>query len=58
MENNDYNINYSFHVQSPEDFYNQLRAFHLEDWRREQAVDVSDLTLAKEALAKIGVNCG
>ena len=57
MDNN-YNINYSFHVQSPEDFYNQLRAFHLEDWRKEEEIDVSDTTLAKEALAKIGINCG
>ena len=57
MDNN-YNINYSFHVQSPEDFYNQLRAFHLEDWRKEQEIGVSDTTLAKQELAKIGINCG
>ena len=51
------NISYSFSVQSYEDFYNQLRAFHREDWKLEQEIDVSDLTLAREALASIGIKC-
>lgn len=51
-----YNINYTFHIQSTEDFYNQLRAYHREDYAREQAVDVEDLKLAQDMLRSIGVN--
>ena len=49
-------IDYVFNVQSPEDFYNQLRAFHREDWKQEQEIDVMDLSLAQDMLRGIGVN--
>jgi hypothetical protein len=54
--NKDYHsINYSFQVQSVEDFYNQLREFHLKSLYNEEQVDISDTTLAKSMLRKIGV---
>jgi len=49
-------VGYIFNIQSPEDFYNQLRAFHREDYAREQAVDLEDLTLAQDMLRGIGIN--
>ena len=55
-EHKPYNISYTFHIQSAEDFYNQLRAFHREDYAREQAADLEDLTLAQNMLRGIGVN--
>ena len=51
------NISYSFKIQSPEDFYNQLRTFHRDDWKKEQEIDTSDLTLARSALESIGIKC-
>lgn len=45
-----------FHVQSAEDFYNQLRAAHLEDLNSENEIDLEDLTLAKTMLKNIGIN--
>jgi len=54
--NNDYqSINYSFQVQSVEDFYNQLREFHLKNLYNEEKVNVGDTALAKSMLRKIGV---
>jgi hypothetical protein len=44
-----------FRVQSPEDFYNQLRAAHREDYAREQEFDVEDTTMAQEMLQAIGI---
>jgi hypothetical protein len=44
-----------FRIQSPEDFYNQLRAAHREDANREAEIDTTNLTLAKEMLEKIGI---
>lgn len=49
--------NYTFHIQSAEDFYNQLREQHRQDAAREEAIDVSDLSLARSMLASIGVEC-
>jgi hypothetical protein len=44
-----------FRIQSPEDFYNQLRAAHRDDANREAEIDTTNLTLAKEMLEKIGI---
>ena len=49
-------IDYVFNIQTPEDFYNQLRAFHREDWKLEQEIDVTDLSQAQQMLRDIGVN--
>jgi hypothetical protein len=57
-EHNPYNIEYTFHIQSAEDFFSQLRAFNKEDLDKENAIDVSDCKEAKEMLQQIGVNCG
>jgi len=56
MENEYNNINYSFHVQSVEDFYNQLRVYNILDISNEQEIDVSECNEAKQMLNKIGVN--
>lgn len=55
-EHNPYNINYTFHIQSAEDFYNQLRVYHTLDLAVEQELETDDLTLAQEMLKGIGVN--
>jgi hypothetical protein len=49
-------ISYKFYVQSPEDFYKQLRAFERNDHLNELEIDTDDLTLAKNMLESIGVN--
>ena len=54
MSKDYYSINYSFQVQSAEDFYNQL---HLESLHNEETIDVSDTALAKSMLSNIGVKC-
>jgi hypothetical protein len=47
-----------FFIQSPEDFYAQLRAFEQEHGLIDQTVDENtDLTLAQEMLQAIGVSC-
>ena len=50
------NINYKFYIQSPEDFYRQLRAFERNDYLNELEIDTDDLTLAQDMLRSIGVN--
>lgn len=50
-------INYTFHIQSVEDFYAQLRAFERNDYLDELEIDTEDLTLAKKMLENIGINC-
>lgn len=50
-------VNYVFHVQNPEDFYRQLRAFERQDYLDELEIDTEDLTLAKKMLENIGINC-
>ena len=57
MSNDYYSINYSFQVQSTEDFYNQLQALHLESLNNEETIDVNDTALAKSMLSNIGVKC-
>lgn len=52
-----YNINYTFHIQSAEDFYNKLREYHTLDLAIEREHETDDLTLAKNMLEKIGINC-
>ena len=52
-----YNINYTFHVQSTEDFYRQLKAFERVDYLNEAEIDTDDLTLAQNMLKDIGVEC-
>ena len=47
LMNKEYKINYVFHIQSPEDFHNQLHCY---------ADQVNDIKLAKQMLNKIGVN--
>lgn len=54
-EQKPYNIEYTFNIQSAEDFYNQLRAFHREDYAREQEIDVDNLELAQSMLKGIGI---
>lgn len=53
---NHYNINYTFNIQSVEDFYNQLNQ------RSEEILKSyeynGDVTLANQMLKEIGVNCG
>ena len=57
-EHNPYNIEYTFHIQSAEDFYNQLHAFNNVDLEKENEIDVSECLEAREMLKQIGVNCG
>jgi len=52
----DYNINYTFHVQSAEDFYKQLKEFEHDDYLNELEIDVDDCALAQDMLRGIGVN--
>lgn len=55
-EHKPYNIEYTFYIQSAENFYNQLRQFHKEDVEQEQQIDVDTLELAQTMLRGIGVN--
>jgi hypothetical protein len=48
------NINYTFHVQSPEDFYAQLYAWTDQHYPE---TNPEDLTLARQLLNSIGVRC-
>lgn len=55
----DYNYSnktWVFYVQSPEDFYAQLRSAHQQDAAQEAEIDVNDLELAQNMLRGIGVN--
>lgn len=50
--------NLTFHVQSPEDFYAQLRAFEqLYGWIDCTVDENTDISLAKHMLNTIGVRC-
>ena len=51
-----YNINYTFHIQNPEDFYSKLREYHRTNLAIEQELETNDLTLAQNMLRSIGVN--
>lgn len=53
-DNKPYNISYTFHIQSVEDFYNQL-AQHAEEILQSYDAE-DDLTLAQQMLRGIGVN--
>jgi hypothetical protein len=55
-EDYNYNKTYTFYIQNPEDFYNQLRRYHRLDLAQEQSVDIEDTDLAKDMLREIGVN--
>ena len=57
MEKDNYGkTTWMFHVQSSEDFYNQLKAFEQEHGLIDQTVDeTTDLTLAQEILQAIGI---
>lgn len=50
-----YKQNYTFHVQSPEDFYRQLKEFNQQDQQLEDAIDLKDLSEAKQMLNQIGI---
>lgn len=52
-----YNINYTFYVQSAEDFYAQLREFERQHYLTELEVDTENLELAQNMLASIGIQC-
>lgn len=54
-EDYNYNKTYIFYVQSPEDFYRQLRAAHQADVIQEENIDVEDLSVAEEMLQAIGI---
>jgi hypothetical protein len=56
-EKNLYNINYTFYVQSVEDFRRQLREFERKDYLNELEIDTTDLGLSQELLASIGIKC-
>ena len=47
-------ISYTFHVQSPEDFYRQLAQWQLESVPE---TEPDNLNLAREMLQQIGVRC-
>lgn len=49
-------VSYIFNVQSPEDFYAQLRAFERNDYLNELEIDTDDCSLAQNMLMSIGVN--
>ena len=51
------NISYTFHVQSVEDFYAQLREFERKNYLEELEIDTEDTSLAKKMLENIGINC-
>ena len=53
-EHKPYNISYTFHIQSVEDFFNQLNQ-HADEILKSYEAD-EDLTLAQEMLQGIGVN--
>jgi macrodomain Ter protein organizer (MatP/YcbG family) len=57
MEKDNYGkTTWVFHVQSTEDFYNQLKAFEQEHGLIDQTVDEhTDLTLARKMLQAIGI---
>lgn len=55
-DNNWKHVSYIFNVQSPEDFYRQLRAYERNDYLNELEIDLDDLTLAQDMLKSIGVN--
>lgn len=57
-QNNNYQSQtWIFYVQSPDDFYNQLREFEKQHGLIDQTVDeTTDLTLAREMLQAIGIN--
>jgi hypothetical protein len=53
-ENKPYNIEYTFHIQSAEDFFRQLNEHADEILKSYEANE--DLTLAQDMLRGIGVN--
>ena len=53
-EKQPYNINYTFHIQSVEDFFRQLNEHADEILKSYEAEE--DLTLAQDMLRGIGVN--
>lgn len=55
-EHKPYNISYTFHIQSAEDFYKMLREYHRVDLEIEQENELDDLALAQDMLRGIGVN--
>lgn len=52
-EHKPYNIEYTFHIQSVEDFYAQLCAWADEHYNE---TDPNDTELAKQMLKDIGIN--
>lgn len=55
-ERKPYKINYTFHIQSAEDFHSKLREYHRIDLAIEQERETGDLVLAQTMLEAIGVN--
>lgn len=47
---------YTFYIQSAEDFYAQLREFERNNYLEELDIDTEDCTLAQDMLKGIGVN--
>ena len=52
-EHKPYNIEYTFHVQSAEDFYAQLYKWTDEHYKE---TDITDTALAKQMLEHIGIS--
>ena len=53
-EQKSYNVSYTFHIQSAEDFFRQLNE-HADEILKSYEAD-EDLTLAQDMLRGIGVN--
>ena len=53
-EQKSYNVSYTFHIQSAEDFFRQLNE-HADEILKSYEVD-EDLSLAQDMLRGIGVN--
>lgn len=55
-EHKPYNISYTFHIQSAEDFYRKLREYHTLDLEIERERETDDVDLALFMLRAIGIN--
>lgn len=50
-----YNVNYTFHIQSAEDFYNALRKYNILDLEIEKEIEADNVDLAQDMLKSIGI---
>jgi len=52
---NPYRINYTFHIQGVDDFYEKLQEYHRLDLEIEQEREVDNVDLAQDMLQAIGI---